>query len=66
MIKNLTIHTCDECSKTFTEDNNNWIKGWFRIRTNTSVHYGTNIPDIDICSPECMISYAQKQKDKKL
>ena len=65
MIKNLTVHTCDECGKTFTEDNFNWIKGWFKIRTNTSSFYGTNIPDVDICSPECMISYAVKHKEKK-
>ncbi len=66
MIKDLTVHTCDECGKTFTEERQGkWISGWYKIRTSTSSFYGTNLPDIDICSPECMISYAAKQKEKK-
>ena len=66
MIKSLYVHTCDECGKTFTEEKTgNWISGWFRITTSTSSFYGTNQSPVDICSPECMISWAQKQKQKK-
>jgi hypothetical protein len=67
MIKSLYVHTCDECGKTFTEESvGKWINGWFQIKTSTPSPYSyINPSPVDICSPECMISWAQKQKQKK-
>lgn len=63
MIKNLTVHTCDECGKTFTEEKEGkWIRGWFQIQTSTSSFYGTTVKPVDICSLNCMIGWAQKRQ----
>lgn len=70
MIQTLYEHTCDQCGKVHIEKggfntNGNWISGWFTVRQNTSMCYGTNEVSKNFCSADCLGKWAFTKDTKK-